>query len=180
MQILPFIKKNNFRTKANLFLLTFVFLISLTACAGSYGRIKRDAEVKNAFESNQVRSDYTYYYYGFDTRPYAIIGVDPKYDAGSKVWREVDPQSETFKKMTFWIWEDYGNYPYGAHILDPAGNKVGIWFSSIRIVSIKFFGENRIMVMPDTPFLRGPAVDKGNGTPYYGVHSSKFHFAKTH
>jgi hypothetical protein len=180
MQILPFIQKNSFRNKVNLFLLTLVFLITLTGCAGSYGRIKRDAEVTNAFESNQVRSDYTYYYYGFDTRPYAIIGVNPKYDAGSKMWREVDPQSEAFKKMTFWIWEAYDYYPYGAHILDPAGDKVGLWFSSIRIVAIKFVGENRIMVMPHTPFLYGPAVNNKNEAPYYGVDSSEFHFAKTH
>jgi hypothetical protein len=159
--------------------ITAIFLSVISGCAGSYGRINRDDEVTKAFKSYQVPSEYKYYYYGFDTRPYAVIGVDPKFDAGTKLWREVDPQSAAFEKMIFWVWEAQHYYPYGAHILDPAGNRVGLWFSSIVLVAIKFIGEDRIMVMPDTPFLRGPSADKENDKMVYGMDLSDYYAAES-
>ena len=54
------------------------------------------------------------------------------------------------------MWADYGYSPYGAHILDPSGNKVGVWYSSIYFVAVKFLADNVIVLMPDKPFLWGP------------------------
>ena len=136
-------------------------------CAGSYGRYTRDPEVFQSFKENQVPSDYRYYYYGLDTSPYAVIGVEKRYDAGSNLWREVDPNSEKFKKMIEWMWGDYGYTPYAAKILNPSGNAVGVLYTSIREVAIKFSGNNRIVVMLNTPFLWGPAVN-ATPSPYYG------------
>jgi hypothetical protein len=133
-------------------ILLFVFL----GCSANYGRIRRDPAIQQAFEINQVSADYKYYYYGFKSRPYAIIGIIPKYEAGTKLWFEAQANTEEFKEMVRWIWEDYGYYKFGAHILDPDGNQIGVYYSSIREVGIKFTGENRIMVIPNTPFLGGP------------------------
>jgi hypothetical protein len=149
----------------------FIFLMMtpmvLYSCFANYGRIQRDPAIQQAFEQNRVRSDYRYYYYGFDTRPYAIIGVDAKFEAGSKVWREVQTDTAQFKEMTRWVWEDYGYSLFGAHILDPQGKTVGVYYSSIFEVAIKFGENNRIMVMPHTPFLWGPEANTNNVNPYY-------------
>jgi hypothetical protein len=153
MQIVK-IKKPNRNALLNAGCLFAVVL--LVSCAGNYGRIQRDAEVQQAFESNQVPHDYKYYYYGYDTRPYVLFGIDPKYEMDSHLWREVAPDTEEFKKMTRWIWEDYGYYKFGAHIFDPSGNKVGVYFSSINEITFKFKDNNQIVVMPYTPFLWGP------------------------
>jgi hypothetical protein len=143
-------------------LLTGIYIPALIAgCAGTYGSFKRDAEVQQAFESNQVPGDYTYYYYGFDTRPYVIFGIEPKYEMNSKMWREVMPNTAEFKEMARWVWEDYGYYKFGADILDPQGKKVGVLYSAIRETSIKFYNGNQIMVMPNTPFLWGPEANGG-------------------
>ena len=143
-------------------LLTGIFVPALTAgCAGTYGSLKRDAEVQQAFESNQVPGDYTYYYYGFDTRPYVIFGIEPKYEMNSKMWREATPDTDDFKEMVRWIWEDYGYYKFGADILDPLGKKVGVFYSAIPQTSVKFVNDNQIMVMPNTPFLGGPEANGG-------------------
>jgi len=140
----------------------------MAGCAGSYGRYKPDAAVLQSFRDNQVPSDYRYYYYGFNTNPYAVIGVEKKYDAGSNLWREVEPNTEKFKYMITWMWGDYGYSPFAARILDPSGNPVGVLYTSIREVAIKFSGDNRIVVMPHTPFLWGPAVNENHSGRFYG------------
>jgi hypothetical protein len=142
-----------------------IVIISLTliaGCTANYGSLKRDAEVQQAFESNQVPMDYKYYYYG-DSEPYVIFGIEPKYEMDSKLWRDVSPDTEEFKEMTRWIWEDYGYYKFGADILDPNGVKVGIMYTSIYETSVKFVGDNQIVVMPHTPFLWGPDEGRGGG-----------------
>jgi len=80
----------------------------------------------------------------------------------SNMWREAAPDTDDFKEMVRWIWEDYGYYKFGANILDPEGKKVGVFYSAIRETSVKFIDGNRIMVMPNTPFLWGPTGD-GDG-----------------
>jgi hypothetical protein len=139
--------------------LGMVVLVLLIGCSGTYGSLKRDQQVQEAFESNRLPTEYNYYYYGFDTAPYVIFGIEPKYELKSKMWRQAAPDTEEFKEMTRWIWEDYGYHKFGADILDPNGKKVGILFSAIYDTSVKFLADNQIAVMPSTPFLWGPDGD---------------------
>ena len=90
--------------------------------------------------------------------PYAIVGIDRTYHMRSRVWREVDHDSEQFKEMIFWVWDDVF-VPFrlsGAHITDHSGKKVGIWYSGIWYAAVRFEENNRIVIMPDLPFLAGP------------------------
>ena len=128
----------------------------VNGCFENYGRLKRNPELTRVFQSYKVEPDYKYYYYGRTNSPYAIIGIDPAYHISSKVWREVDPGSEQFKEMVDRVWgDDYYSSISGASILSPTGKKVGIWYTSIWFVAIRFEDNNRIAVMPDTPFIRG-------------------------
>ena len=79
------------------------------------------------------------------------------------MWRDLYPDTAEFKKMTRWIWEDYGYQKFGADILDPKGVKVGIMYTAIRQTSVKFVDNNQIVVMPNTPFLWGPDGSRGGG-----------------
>ncbi len=144
-----------------LFMAALLVPMFLGGCTGSYGTLKWDTGVQQAFESNQVPSDYTYYYYGFDTRPYVVFGIQPQYEMKSRMWREVAPNTAEFKEMIRWVWEDYGYRRFGADILNPQGQKVGILYSSINDTSVKFVDANRVMVIPNTPFLWGPDADIG-------------------
>ena len=128
----------------------------LSGCIENYGRIKRSPELTEAFQSNKLEPDYKYYYYGLPSYPYAIIGIDPAYQLSSNIWREIDSDTEQFRKMVYRVWEDdYHSSISGASILSPTGEKVGIWYSSIWFVAVRFEENNRIEVMPDTPFIRG-------------------------
>ena len=130
-----------------------LLLTIIGGCMGSYGNYNRDSEVFEAFTNDRVPMDYRYYYYHSGSHPIAVIGVEKKYDAGSRMWRDVDPDTEKFRELIKWVWEDARYYRYAARINDPSGQQVGIMYTSIREVTIKFPGDNRIVVIPHTPFL---------------------------
>ena len=145
-----------FRYCTAVFVLLTASLIS--GCFENYGRLRHNDNVTRAFQTHQVEPDYKYYYYGRTNMPYAIVGIDRAYHMQSRVWREVDHDTEQFKEMIFWIWDDVF-VPFrlsGAHITDPGGKKVGIWYSGIWYAAVRFEENNRIVIMPDMPFLGGP------------------------
>ena len=151
------IKRNNFNIIYSYLSIAIILamLLVTAGCSAKYGTLKRDAEVQQAFESNQVPMDYRYFYYG-DSEPYVIFGIEPEYEMDSIMWRDVSPDTAEFKEMTRFLWEDYGYYKFGAAILDPNGTKVGIMYTAIRETTVKFVGEYQIEVIPNTPFLWGP------------------------
>ena len=155
------IKKNSMVLNILLGAILAIILTGLTGCLGSSGKVKRDPVLTQAIKSNQVPEGYNYYYYGDKDRPYAIAGIEPKYEVRSRLWREVDPNTDQFEKMIYWMWEDYGYKTYGAHILDPSGAKAGIWYSSIYYVAVRFTVDNGVVLMPDKPFLWGPSAGVG-------------------
>ena len=91
-------------------------LTLIGGCMGSYGNYNRDSEVFEAFNNQRVPPNYRYYYYHSGSEPIAVIGVEKKYDAGSRMWREVDPNTEKFKDLIHWIWEDIGYDSFAARI----------------------------------------------------------------
>ena len=143
------------------FIVSVFLFIGFTGCMGNYGKFIRDKEVYYAFENNTVNSEYKYFSNYQHNVTYAILGIETKYKLESKMWREVEPDTEDFKKLISRIWEDYGFYKYGANVYDPTGNKVGIWYSAVFGKAIKFLEDNQIEVMMDTPYLWGPEGNAG-------------------
>lgn len=139
-----------------LYAVAVVIITVIAGCTRNYGGFNRDEQVQQAFESNQLSTDYSYFYNGHHNLTYAILGIDPKYKLESPFWRKVEPNTAEFRQLMSRIWEDYDRYTYGANLLDPTGNKVGVWYSSIYIASIKFYQDNHIEVMLHTPYLWGP------------------------
>jgi len=162
MKVNPINSPHNWSGNYTPIAMVIITLTLIAGCTANYGSLKRDAQVQQAFESNQVPKNYKYYYYG-DSEPYVIFGIEPNYEMDSYMWRDVSPDTAEFKEMTRWIWEDYGYYKFGADILDPKGVKVGIMYTAIRETSVKFVGDNQIVVIPNTPFLWGPDAGLGGG-----------------
>jgi len=133
----------------------FIMMV-LTGCFENYGRLKRSSEIQMAFASNQVPADYNYYFYGRRNQPYALMGLDASFTLRSRMWLPVELDTADFKNMTRFIWADLGYYPYGANILDPEGQKIGIIHTSSIHVAVKFDQETKtVEVMPHV-FLGGP------------------------
>ena len=136
-----------------------LLLTSLTGCFSNYGRVKRNTEITQAFATNQVPPNYKYFYWGRTNMPYVVMGLDPDYNLQSKLWREVDADTEQFKEMVKWVWGEtwhYPEYPRGADIVDPTGKKIGIWYSIATWAAVKMLDDQgNIMIAPDTPWNRG-------------------------
>ena len=134
------------------FLYGLVAFALVTGCAGSYGRVAFDENVTDAFKTGQVSSEFKFYYYGLNNRHYAIVGLDPGWELQSRIWSEIDPQSEKFKKALANMWEIENYPPYnvrGSNIFDNEGKKIGVYYSCLY-ATVKFGSDNQIQVMPDT------------------------------
>ena len=127
----------------------------LTGCA-SYGRLQEDVGVMQSFKAGTVPSNYNYYWYGSAGQFYALAGIDPSYALKSRVWKQLSPGSEEFRKAVERMWEDYGYTTSGAYILNPGRSRIGVWYSSLRYSTVKFGEDHQIMLIPDMPFLGGP------------------------
>ncbi|MGD9133489.1 MAG: hypothetical protein PVF78_07580 [Desulfobacterales bacterium] len=146
------------------FSLGMLTLVCGVGCSQNYGRIHWDETITQAFEANQSEPGYNYYQYTIGMRVFAIVGLDPKLELQSRIWRELETDTEDFKVAVSRIWYENGwtpDYARGAVIMDPDGEKAGVYFSSIPIVSIKFKPENQVVVMLDTTLIRGGP--DGNG-----------------
>ncbi|MBT8366673.1 MAG: hypothetical protein KJP23_18435, partial [Deltaproteobacteria bacterium] len=139
-------------------LMAFIF----SGCFENYGRLHWDPQVTATFENHDIQPGFNYYYYGVGNQTYAVAGISTELSLKSTIWREIPQDTGEFKILISRAWENYAYKPYdpqGAHILNPEGNRVGLWYSSLRFVAIKFDENNRIQLMPETPFLGGPEAD---------------------
>jgi hypothetical protein len=140
---------------------SWILMIGLLAgCASSperrenSGILKLSREVSQVFESYQVLPEYKYYYYGSDTKPSAIMGIDRNYTLDTRLWKEaVDLTPEQLKK---WVDQILAFMPpvrtYGAYILGPAGEQVGIWYSPYPDAPVAVQPDKRVEVVPHTNY----------------------------
>jgi hypothetical protein len=162
--------KNNYVRLGLCCLVAFIF----SGCLQNYGRLHWDPQVTADFQTYTALKNLNYYHYGIGNRTFAIAGVSAEYHMKSRMWREVPDDNEVFKGLVSRAWINHAYRPYdpkGAYILDPQGKQVGTWYSSLRFVTVKFAENNRIVLMPDTPFLGGPEASNGDD---FGERISRF------
>ena len=129
-------KKNIAKSEWCFVLLVAPILLLLVACSGNYGKLLYSKEIGQNFRNFEMHGDYKYYFRGRAARPTAIVGIDPEFDFSSEFWTAVEP--EQFKTMVGRLTvNDYG-IVNGAYIISPDGRKVGVWYSWINLVAIKF------------------------------------------
>ena len=129
---------------------------SLYACTTpNYGTLQSSSEITKIFENNRVLSDHLYYFSGLQGVPDAIIAVHPNYSLRSGRWRQIDFTALTLKTWVFRMTAVPLNKPQGAWILDPDGNRIGIWFAAQRHTVVRLEQNNRVVVVPpDSPDLK--------------------------
>jgi hypothetical protein len=142
-----------------------VALVLIGGCAGSgnYGRLQRSREVDQIFRDYRVLPDHKYYYTGPAGRPDAIMGIRNEYTLETTQWTQFSPPDDTTLKkavdsINFYHHAGVHNYPYGFFILDPAGHRLGIWYSIWDWTTVIVKGDNRIEVFPPgrkDPFENG-------------------------
>ena len=128
------------------------FYFCLYACATTnHGTLQPSSEITNIFENNRIVADHLYYYSGLQGVPDAIIAVHSNYSLRSRHWQRVDLTSLTLKTWVFRMSAVPLTQPQGAWILDPAGDRIGIWFASQRETVVRFEQNNRVVIVPPKP-----------------------------
>jgi hypothetical protein len=130
--------------------LSLLFLLSSCATQ-NIGKLQSGAEITKIFEDHQILSDHLYYYSGLQGVPDAIIGIQPNYSLRTDRWQQVDLTSLTLKKWIFRMQAVQLMRPQGAWILDPDGNRIGIWFSALRQTPVRLQQNNRVVIVPPDP-----------------------------
>lgn len=125
------------------FIIIAVLMVMVAGCTKNYGRFAKSSEVDLAFRHGDYQPDYQYFYAGRNTRPYVIIGIDRGYTVPSRYWIPFEPELEQLRKMAGNIYGNYRYYPTGYYILDPDGNIIGVWFSSVNEYSVSVDQQNR-------------------------------------
>ena len=148
------------RTAGCILRLCFILVVGtmvLSGCGTSnHGRLQNSREASQIFENNQLLPDHTYYYSGFQRIPYCIIGIDNTYTLRSNRWRPIELNPMLLNQLKYRMAHVYSLDPRGAWILDPEGNRVGIWYSSQSNTRIRIEKNNQIVVVtPEPPDLRG-------------------------
>ncbi|MCG6894047.1 MAG: hypothetical protein LJE65_10610 [Desulfobacteraceae bacterium] len=141
-------------------------LIAVTlaaGCAGSFTYGQRDAELTQAFSSHQFPPGYRYYFLGGENRPYAIVGLEPDYTLSNKFYKPVTEADRPMEKLVDALYEVPYSRPDAAHIVDLQGRRIGVWYSSARLVSFRVDPEARsVSVFSDEPWIK----DGANGDFY--------------
>jgi hypothetical protein len=115
-------------------LLLVVILCVLSGCSttGRKGSgIIPSREATEIWHSYEILPNYHYYYSGPNSQPNFIIGIDDKYQFTSNLWKPVDLTPEMLKNWFNYINPrvGYSQDPYGAFIIGPNGERLGLWYS---------------------------------------------------
>ncbi len=120
------------------------------------GRLQNSPQVTEVFKGSRILPDHQYYISGFQRVPYAIIAVDNIYQLRDGHWEPIDLDSTALSQLIYRMEQVYSLNPRGAWILDQAGNRLGVWYSSQYQTLVKREKDNRIVVVsPEPPDLRG-------------------------
>ena len=141
-------RRNRIRTRVVTSLLVMLLATIVGCSASKYGKLTPEKEVKQAFQSYEILPDHKYYYRGVYSRPTVIAGINQNYTMNLKMWVEIDPESKDFKILIDRVsLQGMGNQiePWGLIILDPEGNRVGVWYSALRAAAVEV-NENRQIV----------------------------------
>ena len=141
-------------------------LLILAGCStGPHGKLQWSDEALNSFEEAQILQDHTYYFFGPEMQPDAIIAIDNQFVLAESFWKPIDLTSTHLARWMERIDNDhrFRDKKYrGAVIVDAEGNRLGVWYSPIDWTVIRR-GEDNIVIIhtPDTDRLHREGNGKG-------------------
>jgi hypothetical protein len=148
--------KVNSKICSRIILLLWMALVFSGGCHyENVGGTKKSPEVAQAFKALYVYPSYRYYFLNQENDPYGVAGLESAYWIDDPAWREVDPQSEVFKKVVGLVqsFTVPGSYTEGYTIHDPQGMQIGVWYSSLGAGVTVDPNTKRVSITTATPWL---------------------------
>lgn len=120
------------------------------------GSLKLSPEVFVAFETLRVPAAYSYYFLNQANNPFGVVGLKKGYWMEGPEWREVDPSSEAFRKVVELVksFPAPGGRTEGFYILDPKGEPIGFWYSSLTAGVTVDPDTRRVTLSTPTPWMQ--------------------------
>jgi hypothetical protein len=136
-------------------------LLGLTVWLGmgchfdNVGSVKNSPDVARAFEALQVSPNLRYYFLNQENSPYGVVGLASGYWIEGPTWREVDPRSETFRKVVGLVqrFPVSGSTTDGYTVHDPQGMQIGVWYSSLGAGVTVDRETKKVSISTVTPWL---------------------------
>lgn len=136
-------------------LLWVAALLAMGCHFDNAGTVKVSPEVAQAFKALNVYPNHRYYFLNQENSPYGVAGLAGGYWMEGPTWREVDPNTEAFKKVVGLVqsFPVPGSYTEGYTIHDPQGMQIGVWYSSLGAGITVDPGSKRVSISTATPWL---------------------------
>jgi hypothetical protein len=138
------------------FLLVIAALVVSGCTMANLGSVRTSPEVARQFENLEVNPNYRYWYLNQENNPFGVLGLDREYQLdGGPVWRALDPDSATFKKVVGLV----QSFPVpnstteGFTVLDHQGRSVGVWYSSLSAGITVDSAAKVVTVATSTPWV---------------------------
>jgi hypothetical protein len=142
--------------KSYIFFLIIAAALAAACTLANIGSLRTSAEVTRQFEDLGINPNYRYWYLNQENNPYGVVGLDREYQLdGGPVWRALDPDSATFKKVVGLV----RSFPVptlvtqGYTILDPRGRSIGVWYSSLSAGITVDPAAKAVSVATSTPWI---------------------------
>ena len=134
-----------------LLLVGLSFVLAGCVTCQECGSLKQRHDITSLFLNNEIVPGYSYYYNGRTQWPSAIMAIDSSYTVKAEFWKPVElagqELSEWLQSATNWK-GTHRTKSNGAEILNPEGERVGIWYSKYDNVVTKFQSDKVIQVYP--------------------------------
>ncbi|MBL4901582.1 MAG: hypothetical protein JKY62_02885 [Desulfocapsa sp.] len=135
------------------YIIVIFFLLFSYGCAAlsaPTGGLRKRMEVEQLFESATLLPDHTYYIYGSDVEPEAIIAISNEFRLQTKLWSQRDWTAEELKKAVFWVEFVESDFceAKGGVLLAPDGQEIGAWYSKRDIASVRQPSPGVVEVFP--------------------------------
>jgi hypothetical protein len=119
------------------------------------GSVKTSPEVAQAFRELRAFPDHRYYFLNQENNPFGVVGLQGGYWTEGPTWREVDPRSESFRKVVGLVqsFPATGSTTEGYTIHDPQGMQIGVWYSSLGAGITVDPDTKRVSISTATPWL---------------------------
>ena len=123
-----------------------VLVPALVATAGSFGRLKRNIELEQAFTEGRPPTEYHYYATGRWGVPDAVLGLDPKYEQTARFWRKIEPESDELLDLIQSLMPYLNQEPRAADVLTPDGTVIGVYWSRLYWTRVVMGEDNTVRV----------------------------------
>jgi hypothetical protein len=120
--------------KKFLFVAIFGAALAVACTMANIGSVRISPEVARQFENLEINSSYRYWYLNQENNPFGVVGLDREYQLdGGPVWRALDPDSATFKKVVGLVqsFPVPSSITTGYTLFDHQGRPIGVWYSSL-------------------------------------------------